>query len=251
MKFHPGRKTYLAGGVLLLLSVILYFSGPARELPLLPRLHYNAVFMLTPCVSRTAAYSEDGISFHYLIPGKLLRFPERSDPSLTHHPMPVSATLETAINTEVMDIPLQPSNKYWRIGAGASVSNSSGPALLPGFARDVGYEKSRPSISRGQILLRREGLAGGNGEYEFLYTYGDNGRFFRIAMPRYPARRHKNSWFHQAAYNSRLLPLDMMEGPQPGFLRWFLRPGAEKMEYCSGKLIRETIVYSGGRTAVK
>lgn len=206
------KSIYLAAVGLLGLTLGFYFAGPADELTLLTRLHYNTLFLLTPCLGDSTTYDDDAVAFSYTMPPRMMN---RQEPVFVGMFAPAGKELA---GWEDLNLRLSPSYRF-KAPAGKSlaeiVANSSPQAVKAG---------------NGEALIATEGAFGGSGDIKFLYAMGKNGYVYRLALPRYPARRDDAAWLAQA-----------LDAPRAqGFLYWLLTPAAEKQAYCSAEMMLKT-----------
>ncbi len=241
-KIH--KRIFITVATVLVVIAFLYFAGPAKDLPFLYRVHYNTVYSLTPCVGKRGTYADESITFDYLAPFGFMDYPD----------LPATEGMFATgrwpgLQTEIMDlsdmgIPFEPSNKYKKYPRFKTTAQNSNGAGASWFLWESSPAVSIPNLSEGAILERNEGLSGGEGNYRFLYTAGKEDYFYRIALPAYSGRKGRSgmpSWIYSAAYNAKLWPGELLEGPQYGFWKWFMRPSAEKIEACSERILRRTI----------
>lgn len=230
-------KYWGLAGIIFCLALIFYFSGPASELTLISRLHYNAVFNLTPCMGMRKNYDDGVISFSYPVPPAILN----RTPPVFISPFQSKRESEALGAYIEVDAQLKPSYRY----PAPAYIETQAPAepRLKAILRSSGAEPVKMELRKSSAFVRKEGAFGGEGDNEFLYVLGKNGYIYRLAMPRYPSRKHNGLWLVQALYNSGLLSRDYYtDQPQPqGFWKWFLTPGADKQAYCAGNALKETL----------
>lgn len=208
------KSGYLAAAGLLGLALAFYFAGPASELTLLNRLHYNTLFLLTPCLGDRTIYDDGAVSFSYTTPPGTLN---RQEPAFLGI---FSTAGKDLASWEDLNLRLSPSYRF-KVSAGKSLAGiveASSPRAV--------------KVGNGEAFISTEGTFGGNGDLKFLYALGKNGYVYRLALPRYPARGLDDAWLLQA-----------LDAPRAqGFLYWFLTPAAEKQAYCSAELMIKTFL---------
>lgn len=236
MKEKPiGKAKYLIpGGFLLCFGIIAYFFGPESKLTLLSRLHYNTLFVLTPCIGRTKTYDDGYINFKYTEPPGILSHTATLFTGLLH----IYEVTPLSDATEVVDmgITLKPSYKYKVQGSRPNPTEPTGSGPKP---RAVNFRK-------GTGIIRTEKLLDESVGFEYLYITGRNGYIYRIAMPFYLYRKADMSWFFSAFYHSHilswLLPGSFTDLVQPrGFINWFLTPCADKQAYCAANKVIKSL----------
>jgi len=222
------------------LMLLAYFFGPDSKLTLIARLHYNTLFILTPCVGSVETYSDEAISFNYTVPPVALN----RTASAFINPFSSRRGPESDISGYIdMNIPLKPSHKYKAQAAKEAGTVNSGAARLEELLGRSGPAPVKAGLKKGTGFIRKEGIFGGPGNFEFLYVLGKNDYVYRIVMPFYPYRHNDDFlWLELALYNANLLSRDHYTNlPQPrGFWNWFLTPSADKQAYCCGNTIRKT-----------
>lgn len=203
---------------------LVYLAGPANKLGRLSRLHYNALFLLTPCLGPSAAYDDGAVAFSYKVPPDMVN---RQEPAFWDL---FSRAGSRLAGWENLNVRLSPSYRF-KAPAGkdlAAIVAAASPQVV--------------KVSGGDALMTTEGVFGGSGDLKFLYVMGKNGYVYRLAMPRYPAREESGSWVRRALESTPLLEVVSTDMPRSrGFLYWFLTPSAEKQAYCSARTTLKTL----------
>ncbi|MHB0995168.1 MAG: hypothetical protein ACYC2I_02225 [Elusimicrobiales bacterium] len=220
-------KYFLAGAALSLPLFFAYFYGPKSELTLLSRLHYNTLFVYTPCLSKHETYNDGSVKFDYRRPPNLL-----SHTAVLFIDPNFRAKDPFADATEAASLELPTGYAYkFKLPAGAPV--------LPPPARTLKLKKGMGEVRTAEPSFKDYGP-------ERLYISGKNGYLYQIELPFYLERIVDRSWFFAAMYHSGILS-SLMPGsftdymPPRGFFKWFFTPCADKQMYYSGKALIESL----------
>ncbi len=222
----------IAGGLAAFLGYA-YFSGPVSKLTLLSRLHYNTLFVYTPCLSRLKTYDDGSVKFYYRRPPTAL-----SDTA----PLFISPTYNSAEQSqfsdaiEAIDLGI-PACHYYSY----KFKFPKRPKFSPP-TRTINIKNGTAEVHKGDPSVKDYGP-------EFLYLYGKNGYVYRIELPFYLERMEDRNWLFAALYHSGVLSLLMPNSftdylPPRGFLKWFFTPCADKQLYYSGKAMLESLEIS-------
>lgn len=229
MKLPAGKFKYaLVGALLLVPALFAYFYGPKSELTLLARLHYNTLFVYTPCLGKLQSYDDGAVRFNYRRPPALLshtavlaQAPGRNK---------TADLLQDATEAVSLELPFGPAYK---------LKFKSEPPALPTPTRTLQVRGGTGEIRPGDTSFKDYGP-------ENLYLTRGNGYVYKIELPFYLERIVDRSWIFPALYHSGIFTL-LMPGsftdylPPRGFLKWFFTPCADKQMYCSGKTMLESI----------
>lgn len=228
----PSKKLRysIIGTAILAPMLFSYFYGPKSELTLLAKLHYNTLFIYTPCLGRLETFDDGAVKFSYRRPPAMLShtavlsidpYNQRTDP------------FRYAIEAISMDIPTGYAYKF---------KPPAGKPFLPAPARTVKLKKGSGGIRTGNPSFKNYGP-------EYLYLSGKNGYTYEIELPFYLERIVDRSWIFPALYHSGILSRIMPESftnllPPRGFFKWFFTPCADKQLYCSGEIMLKSIEVS-------
>jgi len=220
-------KYSIIGTVILTPALFAYFYGPKSELTLLARLHYNTLFVYTPCLGRQETYDDGAVKFSYRRPPALLSHTAVLFLDPTYHQ--TSEPFADATEAVSLEIPTGYAYKF---------KLPSKPAL-PAPASRVKLKKGMGEIRNGEPSFKDYGP-------QHLYLSGKTGYTYKIALPFYLERTVNRTWIFPALYHSgilsRLMPGSFTDYlPPRGFLNWFFTPCADKQMYCSGKVMLESI----------
>jgi len=220
-------KYTLIGAALCLPLLFAYFYGPKSELTLLAKLHYNTLFVYTPCLSRLKTYDDGAVKFNYRQPPELLSHTAVLfvDPTYMRAADPFSDALE-AVSLEIP------------VGYAYKFKLAKKPSLSPP-ARTLNLKKGTAEVRTWEPSFKDYGP-------ERLYLYGKNGYIYQIELPFYLERITDRYWLFAALYHSGVLSLIMPGSftgymPPRGFLEWFFTPCADKQLYYSGKTMLESL----------
>jgi hypothetical protein len=224
------RIKYLAFAALIISVPLLfaYFYGPKSELTLLSRLHYNTLFVYTPCLSKTETFDDGYVRFTYKRPPEFLS----NTAVLFIDPMRIRGTkdpFQDAIEAISLDIPTTYAYKY----------KLPSKPVFPPAARTIKLKKGIGEIRPGDPSFKDYGP-------EYLYLTGKNGYIYKIELPFYLGRTGDTFWplaaLYQSGILSRLIP-GCFPGYMPprGFFEWFFTPCADKQLYYSGESILKSI----------
>ncbi|OGR68775.1 MAG: hypothetical protein A2081_05155 [Elusimicrobia bacterium GWC2_61_19] len=238
INLNKRSKYALIGAVLLAPLLFAYFYGPKSELTLLARLHYNTLFVYTPCLGRAETYDDGAVKFNYIRPPELLSHTAVlfMDPYAAGTTTPWHKGAKEVVD---LGLPSGPLGTVYRFipPAGSPVLSASGPG-----ARAI-------KLKKGEGVIRTEEPSFKNYRPEFLYVSGKNGYIYRLPLPFYLERIVDRSWLFPALYHSGILSL-LMPGsytdllPPRGFLKWFFTPSADKQLSCSGEAMLRSIEVS-------
>lgn len=223
------KKYFLAAaGLLGLASLFAYFYGPKSELTLLAKLHYNTLFVYTPCLSRLKTYDDGAVKFNYRQPPELL----------SHTPVLFVDPLYHASNDPFSDA-LEAVSLEMPTGYAYKFKLPPGTLTLPPPKRTLKLKKGTGEVRNWEPSYKDYGP-------EHLYLYGKNGYVYQIELPFYLERIGDSFWLPEALYQSGILSW-LMPGsfsgrmPPRGFLEWFFTPCADKQLYYSGKTMIESM----------
>jgi len=229
--FNQGVKYWALGIVSFSLIVLAYFFGPESNLTLLSRLHYNALFILTPCIGEVKSYEDESIKFDYIEPPGILRHvdyywvPNSND--LTY-----DSPFRHASEAIDMRISLKPSYKFKLPGG---IPNSVEKTAKWPEPKIVNLKRGSGVI---KIVYPMEKDLG----FKDLYVTGKNDYIYSIPMPYYFERTVDGSWFFRALYHTEILPGSFTDIVKPrGFFTWLFTPCADKQMYCSSNMIIKSL----------
>lgn len=221
-------KYSIIGTAILAPMLFSYFYGPKSELTLLSRLHYNALFVYTPCLGRLETFDDGAVKFNY-----------RRPPAMLSHTAvlimnPFNRGTETfryATEAISLDIPTGYAYKF---------KPPAGKPFLLAPVRTIKLKKGSGGIRIGGPAFKDYGP-------EFLYLSGKNGYTYEIELPFYLERMVDRSWIFPALYHSGILSMlgsftNLL--PPRGFFKWFFTPCADKQLYCSGEIMLKSIEVS-------
>ncbi len=233
MRLHHIR--FCAGIIIFGLLILIYFFGPESKLTLLSRVHYNTLFVLTPCLGETKSYEDESIKFNYTKPPGIFSHitpsPAPSNLNPSYH-----SPFEMASEVIDMGIAISPSYKY------KIQSNRFNPTEKTG----IGPEPRTVNLKKGVGVIKTENPIDKDLGFEYLYITGKNDYTYRISMPFYVERIINKSWFYRALYHSGILSwlqsVDYSISARPrGFFTWFITPCADKQAYCSTNTIMKSL----------
>jgi hypothetical protein len=228
-----GKIISLAVGALFCAAI--YISGPESKLTLLSRLHYNTVYLLTPCsVGETRKHSDESISFEYIAPPKslIVRHADGGPLNGFHR----KNWLDEITDATILDSGIDYALKF-RLPAKAQAELENQLRESAQVVADTGFV----------YHIRKENDFAAEGENDYLYAAGKNRYFYRILLPVYPNRDEDKWLLVRALHAAGMLNIQIgSEGypiyaPTFGFVDWFFQPSAEKLSYCSAKRLRATV----------
>lgn len=217
---------------LALASIFAYFNGPKSELTLLARLHYNTLFVYTPCLSGLKTYDDGAIKFNYRQPPTLLSHTA----VLFVNPLYLASRkhpFADALEAISLEIPTGYAYKF---------KLPPGTLTLPPPKRTIKLKKGTGEVRNWDPSYKDYGP-------EHLYLSGKNGYVYQIELPFYLERIGDSFWLPEALYQSGILswlmPGFFFDRIQPrGLLEWFFTPCADKQLYYSGKTMLESLEIS-------
>lgn len=220
---------YLGSGLILaLLLAGVYRFGPESELSLLSRLHYNTLFILTPCMGEKRTYDDGSVKFHYIKPPRFFSntAPIFIDP--LHH----SGLNPFRDASEVIDMNLSFHYAY-----------KFRPARPSDSAPGIGTREIQ--FRNGKGVVKIEAPSATKYGPEFVY-FTKSSYTYRIPLPVYAERMTDKTWLsaalHHAGILDALLPGVFIEFPPPrGFFTWFFTPCADKQWHCSSNAILNSL----------
>jgi len=221
-------KYSLIGAAILAPMLFSYFYGPKSELTLLARLHYNTLFVYTPCLGRMQSY-DDGI----------VRFNYRRPPALLSHTAVLFVTPGHNRTADILQEATEVVNLELPFGPAYKLKFKSELPALPTPVRTMKVRGGTGEIRPGVSTFKDYGP-------EYLYLTLKNGYIYKIELPFYLERIVDRSWIFPALYHTGILTW-LMPGafadylPPRGFWEWFFTPCADKQMYCSGKTMMESI----------
>lgn len=205
-----------------------YFHGPKSELTLLARLHYNTLFVYTPCLSGLKTYDDGAVKFDYRQPPPLLSHTAVLFVDPLHHTW--NDPFADALEAVSLELPTGYAYKF---------KLPPGKFTLPPPERTLKLKKGTGEVRKGDPSFKDYGP-------EHLYLSGKNGYVYQIELPFYLERISDGFWLPEALYQSGILSW-LMPGssyghmPPRGFLEWFFTPCADKQMYYSGKTMLESL----------
>ena len=208
-----------------------YSFGPASNLTLLSKLHYNTLFVLTPCMGSTKTYEDESVKLDYIEPPDILRHtyyywvPNSND--LTY-----DSPFTHASEAIDMEISLKPSYKFKM------------PGGIPNPAKKTGKgpEPIIVNLKKGSGIIKTLCPIEKDLGFKDLYIVGKNDYIYRIAMPYYFERTVDGAWLFRALYHTGILPGSFTDRVKPrGFFTWFFTPCSDKQMYCSSNMIMKSL----------
>lgn len=209
-----------------------YFTGPTSELTLLSRLHYNTLFIYTPCLSGLKTYDDGAIKFNYRQPPALL----------SHTPVLFVDPLYLASRKHPFADALEAISLEISTGYAYKFKLPPGPLTLPPPKRTIKLKKGLGEVRNWDPSYNDYGP-------EHLHLYGKNGYVYEIELPFYLERIGDRTLLFAALHHSGVLSLIMPGSfsdymPPRGFFKWFFTPCADKQLYYSGKAMLESLEIS-------
>jgi len=220
---------YLALGLTLaLLALGAYRFGPESELTLFSRLHYNTLFVITPCMGKKQAYDDGNVTFNYTTPPSFFSNTASIFINTTHQAD--MNPFRNAIEVIDMNLPFLPSYKF-RESQPKDISRPIG-------AREIRFKNAK-------VIIKADGPSTAKYGPEFIY-FTANGYIYRISLPTYAERMTDRSWLyaslHHSGILSTILPGAFSNFPPPrGFFAWFFTPCADKQLHCSSSEILKSL----------